>query len=154
MLDGVERELCDLLANAPVHCGNFSGYRFQSGGWAIARLWTSKRLRVHFLSVQWLQFFFLFFWVAAPLKWSKPKKGFPSFSRVTEQLSFPLPSNSLGSGEFPVSHQPGLPQKMTRLSMEQLEVSQPSGRSHVVSGVIRFTLTSICRNAVFFFWWF
>ena len=32
-------------------------------------------------------FFQLFFWVAAPLKWSKPKKGFLVFPRVTEQLS-------------------------------------------------------------------
>ena len=37
--------------------------------------------------VQWHQFFFPFFLVAAPLKWSKPKKRVPFFSRVTEQLS-------------------------------------------------------------------
>ena len=38
--------------------------------------------------VQWPQFFFPSFWVAAPLKIrSKPKKGFPFFSRVTEELS-------------------------------------------------------------------
>ena len=43
--------------------------------------------------VQWLQFCFFFrcffYSVAAPLKWSKPKKGFQFFFfRVTEQLSF------------------------------------------------------------------
>ena len=37
--------------------------------------------------VQWLQLFFPFSLVAAPQKWSKPKKKVPVFPRVTEQLS-------------------------------------------------------------------
>ena len=39
--------------------------------------------------------FFPFCLVAAPLKWSKPKKGFPFFSRVTEQLSHGLEGPNL-----------------------------------------------------------
>ena len=38
-----------------------------------------------------------FFLVAAPLKWSKPKKRVPFFSRVTEQLSF----SAFFGGGFP-----------------------------------------------------
>ena len=44
--------------------------------------------------VQWLPFS-NFFLVAAPLKWSKPKKGFPFFPRVTEQLRWKLPFETL-----------------------------------------------------------
>ena len=78
-----------------------------------------------------------FFGVAAPLKWSKPKKGFPFSSRVTEQLRVSIP-DSVEAPSFSAlydpqgTHETGVPQKEAPLSSRVWAVQyQAFGQSRV-----------------------
>ena len=79
--------------------------------------------------VQWLPFF-PFFLVAAPQKWSKPKKGFQFFfSRVTEQLSN-LPSNQSTSLTKPSGHrEKQIPRTSPEACVKSLKSSARAART-------------------------